>query len=66
MKDAALALVLLAAGACAAPPTRDDVLQAAISAGKLACESALADPKTVWGPGAREYCEAVANGCPKP
>lgn len=52
--------------ACASPPTRDDVLQSAINAGKLACEAALADPATQWGPGAEAYCQAVVNGCPKP
>lgn len=60
----ALVLCLLAA-ACAAPPTRDDILQSAIEAGRLACMTALNDQRTVWGPGAQAYCEGVVNGCSK-
>ena len=63
MTRAALVPLLLALGGCAAPPTRDDVLQTAMQAGFLACQSALNDPKTEWGPGAKEYCVRVVLGC---
>lgn len=64
---AILSLLLLAA-ACAAPgeASRERVLQTAIEAGLVACQAALNNPQTQWGPGAQAYCERVVNGCPAP
>lgn len=57
-------LVLFAPG-CAHAPTsaRDEVLQTALDASVLGCQTALNDPATVWGPGAQAYCRRLLNGC---
>jgi hypothetical protein len=55
-------LLLVLLQGCA-EPSSDAVLQTAIQGGMTACEVALANPKTKWGPGAREYCQRMANGC---
>lgn len=63
----ALALLVcplfLAASACASTELerKEVVIQSALDAAYLACQSALNDPRMTWEPGARDYCLRIVN-----
>lgn len=64
----ALALLLLAACSCGtstATQRREQVIQAALDAAYLACQTALNDPNITWDKGAREYCLRVTGDTPE-
>lgn len=57
-----LPLLLLAAGCSATEPERKEVvIQSALDAAYLACQTALNDPRMTWEPGARDYCLRIVN-----
>lgn len=64
----ALAALLLALSACSATTAverKEQVVQAALDSAFVACTAALGDPRMTWAPGARDYCLAIVNGCPR-
>ncbi len=70
MTRAALVLLCLALGSCAAP-TKEQAIQSALDAGRAArvaeraaCLVLQASPEIEKEPGVVEYCDAVIHGCP--
>jgi hypothetical protein len=58
-------LLLPACAAQTAAERRDEALNAALEAGRLACLTILANPDIPREPGVNEWCEGVVRGCPR-
>lgn len=58
-------LLLLAACATTELERKEAAINGALAGAYVACSAALSDPRMTWGPGAREYCVAIVNGCPR-